>query len=95
MSDTTNMLLLQVIERLDRIEVRVQAVEEKVDRIEVRAQVIEEKVDRIELNQVEDISASLHLLHAKFEYCATKEDIRALASIQGQQRFDIEQLKQF
>lgn len=54
---------------------------------------IKQQLDRIEHNQTEDIISSLQIMNAKVESCATKEEVSALARIQGEQQLRLELMR--
>ncbi|MCM3273068.1 hypothetical protein [Paenibacillus elgii] len=80
-------------EQLDRIEQVIMKLADRFDSMQQDVSSIKQQLDRIEQNQNDDVIAMLSVVKAKLETTASKEEVSALARIQGEQQLRIELLK--
>ncbi|WP_281889381.1 hypothetical protein [Paenibacillus sp. YYML68] len=96
--------LTSVKQQVDGMRTELTSVKQQVDGIQLdlasfKEQVgaefaaVRQQLDRIELHQNDDVLGMLSHVQTKLELCATKEEVSALARIQGEQQLRIELLR--
>ncbi|HEY0827892.1 MAG TPA: hypothetical protein VGE40_07355 [Bacilli bacterium] len=83
--DGMDVRLDSIDSRLDGMDVRLDNIDSRLDGMDVRLDNIDSRLGIIEYNQNEDILVLLNTINEKVEKCATKEEVAALARLQGEQ----------